>query len=293
MKPSRTRASSACGTSGTSPQFAGLTADTTKDAFRLERSPYADWELGYFSSLRDMADALIVIGGGNTTLASGLVVSAWKKPVLAAPHFGGKSEILYKFYNVAGSGDSVVAGMSGEWDAEQCVKQVLALVQAQRRSGWAEAARRRYFDAVTSAALPALGVCALVLTVSFILVAALAGGSDGKAYAPLARFVAILIGAGALGALSRKVLWRDKESRDLLSLVALGSLIGMAVGFIEITPRVANLVTSNGALNVGAPEYVTSFIIALVGSLALDTSFERLASRADPSPSAGRAAADG
>ena len=61
----------------------------------LKRSPHEDWEVGFYESIKNEADGVILIGGGSTTLVADIVAASWGKGLFATPHFHGKAETLY------------------------------------------------------------------------------------------------------------------------------------------------------------------------------------------------------
>ena len=64
---------------------------------------HTDWEIGFFQSLKQQADALFLIGGGNSALAAAMSCIAEEKPIYCVPCFGGAASVAWKYLSTAGS----------------------------------------------------------------------------------------------------------------------------------------------------------------------------------------------
>jgi hypothetical protein len=78
---------------GDETQFAEYAANDV--LFEMQRDRNKDWETSYYRSLRDV-DGVVLIGGGRSTLITGLIAMTLRIPVVAAQAYGGKAEEVWK-----------------------------------------------------------------------------------------------------------------------------------------------------------------------------------------------------
>lgn len=77
---------------GDETQFAEYAANEA--LFDPQRDRTKDWETSYYRSLRDV-DGVMLIGGGRSTLITGLIAMTLRIPVVAAQAYGGKAEEVW------------------------------------------------------------------------------------------------------------------------------------------------------------------------------------------------------
>ena len=70
------------------------------EVFDLQRDRTADWETSFYRSLRDV-DGVVLIGGGRSTLITGLIAVTLRIPLVAALAYGGKAEEVWKVLDSA------------------------------------------------------------------------------------------------------------------------------------------------------------------------------------------------
>ena len=108
------------------PQF-----EATKDdaCFDYAEDGHDDWEVGFYSSIRQ-ADALVLLGGGNSTLIAGVTVLPDQKPMLALKGLGGAAARVWEMLtpdNHVATGDHI--RMMGEaWKANSAGRLVQCLL---------------------------------------------------------------------------------------------------------------------------------------------------------------------
>jgi hypothetical protein len=87
--------------SGTGTKDPMIASREAYDQCRFEGipSPHDKWEVSFYRSLSS-ANAVILIGGGKSTLATGVVALAQRIPVYAVATFGGSSQTVWKAIEV-------------------------------------------------------------------------------------------------------------------------------------------------------------------------------------------------
>ena len=115
-----------------------------RELFDVRSDPSPDWEVSYYRSLVE-TQGILVMGGGRSTLATGLIALAFDIPVVAVASFGGNAEKVWasldRVRNEAVADD--VAAMADQWHDDSAARLVASVLgQGGRRAAKAEEKRR-------------------------------------------------------------------------------------------------------------------------------------------------------
>jgi hypothetical protein len=244
-----------------------------------------DWEASFYPSFADI-DALILIGGGQTTRIAGLLALGSKTPVLALAGLGGAA---YEIWSQLGANNNATVTrddlnvMANQmWTEKSAERSVDALVAQLRRKeelakqailGASEKRRKRV---LTLLAVLGSGLFVIVL---LALVESLTSGSLSRS------FLWMLFGtpaiAGASGAAIR-VLWDNWEQRavplelrPVTMTIALGFWASGVAGALFLLPQIWVLGSSLNPMQGGK---LAGFAvpIGLLAGLTLDKVFPKL-----------------
>lgn len=70
---------------------------TYSKVFIRHPDPDPDWEVGFFKSLRNNADGIIIIGGGSSAIAAGVHCISSNLPIFCVAKFGGAAKTIWKY----------------------------------------------------------------------------------------------------------------------------------------------------------------------------------------------------
>jgi hypothetical protein len=256
------------------------------DVFDHRLFPGDDWEAPFYRSLAEEegVDAVLLLGGGTSTLIAGQIAVARRLPILAVDAFGGSAEKIWS--QLAQASPDKKHYSWGQRTAADFVAQLKNECDA--RSARRNESRRREQILV---AIAAQRVQTAFATGAFIfLLAALFFGMVYTPSASLYPFVMYigLVSAGATGALIRLMLRGSGESDPRASLL-LGSIAGLVVGLAYLIPQWV------GAPGVLAPEaktvmatdkiqFASAVLVAISAGIGFDTVFSRLQKEAQNAP---------
>jgi hypothetical protein len=208
------------------PPFPEETARPKLFERRQERG--ADWEIAFYRSVAQ-ADGVILIGGGNETKISGLVVIGTRMPILTLAEFGGGAA---KVWGTLAAGEdlpnrneiNLMAEPWAEGAAAACVDALYA--QLQRRK------------ALVGAPKPIFAVIAAVLFLAALAIVPLVWGRN--AFEVWMLFFAPLLAGGA-GSSIRPMVDRLRGTQEmaptLLAAVVLGLIAGGIAGVLFVTAQ--------------------------------------------------------
>ena len=137
-------------------------AAQAQDVFHLYGNPSPDWEVPYYRSLAEV-QGILLIGGGRSTLATGLIAISFGIPIIPIAAFGGVTQKVWGEFvqhpNDARHGEVVALGE--QWRDQSAQKFVTCLVdQISRRAARIEqdrqAERRQSRRSVISLLITAL-----------------------------------------------------------------------------------------------------------------------------------------
>ncbi len=219
------------------------------NAIQLKQSHHNDWEIGFYESIKQEADGVVLLGGGTTTLVAGLVAASWGKALFTTPHFHGKAAMLYRWMHTNSSvvASSPVAGedidsMSQPWDPQACVESLRRQFSViESRKAQHENKQQHYssierrFERMQSAQRRAVAVAVAILAFVASMVAAIAIPTG---IADFVSFFLVLISGGALGS-SLNLLGTQRDSvLPISGTLAIGAGIGIIVGVVQVSPNI-------------------------------------------------------
>jgi len=248
------------------------------ELFEHRLFPGDDWEAPFYRSLAEEegVDAVLLLGGGTSTLIAGQIAVARRLPILAVDEFGGSAA---KIWNQLAQ-----ASLDKDFDswgtrpaaafAEQ-LKKECAAVAARRRE---ERRREQMFATITAQrqqTVYAAGAFVLLLATLFF---GMVYTPSPSAY-PFIMFAG-LISAGGTGALAR-LIFRGPVENDSRTSLLLGSITGFVVGLAYLIPQWV------GAPGVLAPkadtvlatdkiQFASAVLVAISAGVGFDAVFSRL-----------------
>ncbi|MFC5830026.1 hypothetical protein [Nonomuraea insulae] len=69
-----------------------------RELFDMQPDAAADWEVSFYRSIL-VADGVLLLGGGRSTLIAGLITLSRRIPIVAVAHFGGGGEKIWAYAN--------------------------------------------------------------------------------------------------------------------------------------------------------------------------------------------------
>ncbi len=257
----------------------------------LKRSHHDEWEIGFYESIKKEADAIVLLGGGATTLIAGLVAASWGKALFATPHYHGKAEMLYKWMHT--TSNSVASApiseedidlMSRPWSPENCVSSLQRQLDGIARRREREQSRADYQSWVEerlsqTQSSNRRSVAVVLMMMAFIASMAVAISLENGILDFIA-FFGVLVFGGALGA-SLSLLGTQRDSTlSSWSAAVVGAGIGVIVGVVQISPNITQFFPNAELSQVDMPLVFSSAVFALLGGLAFESSLQSLISRA-------------
>lgn len=246
--------------------------ETHPDAFDVRPDTSPDWEVSFYRSLAD-TDAVVVIGGGQSTLITGLIAIAYRLPVLAVAVFGGNArkvwETLAREKGWASSEE--ISAMAHDWRHESAARLVDALLAGLRRRKEEEQAREARLVAFRRRATVSSLVAAVLLLVAVATVPISWDWDPGSEGALTALMLAPLL-AGAAGSIIRVVTGagRDWTKTAVLGLAAGGiAFLLFIAAQLAATPEILDTDGSRRLLLFGLP-------MSFIAGLTFDVVYEKL-----------------
>jgi len=245
------------------------------EAFDIQPDPSGDWEVSFYRSLPS-ADGVLLVGGGRSTLVTGLIALTLRIPIIAAATFGGNAqkvwERLWNENNDATQED--VAAMAAGWQegaATLLVRSAVAQRDAREHRARDEERRARWESRRTRIGL-AVVVALLLLAVAGL---AVAWGSQLGTGPGIALLVLLPTLTGAAGALIRTVL---DAGRDWTRAAVLGAAAGLITGLLYVASQ---LIGAPDVLDAAAGAGVRRLLffvlpIGFVAGLTFDAIYPKL-----------------
>ncbi len=244
--------------------------------FDLRSDPSRDWEVSYYHSLAG-CDGVLLIGGGRSTLVTGLIALAMRLPVVALAAFGGNARKVWDHLATARGSDVTegdVAGMAEQWSDESAVE----LVENLERQRTARLRRER--DDTDRSRRESRRAAAGISTAAVLLVAAVGaltaawGWQPGTAGSILVLALAPALTGGA-GALVRTAL---DAGRDHVRAGVLGGAAGLITGLLYVASQ---LIGAPDVLQTGDAEAVRRLLffvlpLGFVAGLTFDAVYAKL-----------------
>jgi|SRR5215831_2840722 len=265
-------------------------ATTRKELFDSDHFPGQDWEAPFYRSLAEeqgfkgeRVDAVLLLGGANTTFIAGQIALARRLPTLAVNAFGGSAGRIWSQMAQASPGKHPAWGTRSAEDFVKQLKQECEEAATRRK----EARRREQLltNMIAQRQKTHYAAGAFVVLLAVLLL--------GMVYTrptsawPFVMFAG-LVSAGATGALIRMLLWEPGETDARRSLL-LGSVAGLVVGLAYLIPQwvgassvLTSVLTSkaDAVTQIDKIKLVSVVLVALSAGVGFDTVFSRLQSQA-------------
>ncbi len=222
--------------------FEGL--DIAPDVLDVRADPSGDWEVSFYRSLVD-SHGVLLVGGGYSTLVTGMLALALRIPTVAVATFGGKAarvwELLATERNDATEED--VAAMARSWDDASARRMVGALerqrVARSERLG-AESRDARAEGRRTRVALAAIGLLLLV-TLGLVAFVWSRPASDGLAIFAMLLVPTLAAAAGGLVRTSTDSGPGTATRPDWTRAGVLGAAAGLVTGLIYVASQLVGV----------------------------------------------------
>lgn len=250
------------------------------EVFDVRNDPGADWEVGFYRSLREV-DGVILVGGGRSTLVTGMICLAFGIPVYPVAWFGGASRKVWDTMNRSThhATPDEVSAMGAQWrpGSAQRLVEVLGAQRERRAEKQREEARSRRGATLRAGLGAATGMLLLLLGFATIPLTYAVESSTAV------NLTALIIGAlatGTSGAITRTVFERETHW-------ARTAVLGMSAGGIAFLLFVsAQLAASPDILAGEGVRRLLFFVLAVgyVSGFTFDAVYNRLKQTEPPVP---------
>jgi hypothetical protein len=133
------------------------------EGFTVRPEAAADWEVAFYRSLLS-ADGVLLIGGGRSTFAAGLIALSRRIAVAPVAAFGGAAQQIWRRMDGGGlASEEDIAVMAQPWRADSAASVASALLAQHRRRVAAEVASREAEASTRRRAAAGLVVSLLLL----------------------------------------------------------------------------------------------------------------------------------
>lgn len=242
------------------------------EAFDVRYESGDDWETSFYRSLREV-HGVVLIGGGRSTLITGMVCLAFGIPVAAVPCFGGASRKVWDTMNRVthhATADEV-SSMGAEWDSSAAPRLVRLLLAQQDRKNeqQRQESRFRRRAAWHSAIGITVGLLLLCLGLGMI---PLTYAVEASAFVNLTGLIVGALATGTSGAITRNAFDRGEH---WARTAALGMSAGAVAFLLFVSAQLAaspDILTGEGARRL-------LFFVLTVGFISgftFDAVYERL-----------------
>lgn len=245
-----------------------------RELFDVRADASLDWEVSYYRSLVE-TQGILLVGGGRSTLATGLIALAFDIPIVAVAAFGGSAQKVWaaldRVRNEATPED--VSAMAESWHDALSSRLVAAVAaQGQRKTAKADAVKRQERRQSKLAAL-SLSVAA------FLLLAGLGAIPLMYAWKPGTAGSLLLLCAGPLLFATSGAIIRNAFDEGLYWLRP--AVLGLAAGAISFLLFVAaQLATTPNTLDGSGARRLLFFVLPLgfIAGLTFDAVYAKLRS---------------
>jgi hypothetical protein len=258
-------------------------AEETNNAEIFEHRPFPgnDWEAPFYQSLAENegVDAAVFLRGAKSTLIAGQITLARRIPILAIADFGGAAGVISNQLATSKGCNqnhppltqknisTFVAQLKAECQTAT-TKQMQARVQEQNSD------ENRVKHKQVWAALIALVVLIIMVTTLWSWTIKL---TIPVAYPYI--IVGGLLGAGALGAMIRLIIWGDAKNDTSASLL-LGAVAGFIVGLTTLLPQwIGNkgmLIPTESNVHAILIQFIFVVVVAISAGVTFDKVYDDL-----------------
>jgi len=245
------------------------------ELFDVRADPSRDWEVSFYRSLTG-CDGVIVVGGGRSTLVTGLLALALRTPIVAIATFGGNATKLWEHLH-GERGDATeedIAEMATDWGENSARRLIQGLdrqrkARAERERGVSRQARKESWQTQISLTLAVLMLLGAVAALAIAW-----GWRPGSTGSVLVLALAPALAASG-GALIRTSL---DAGRDWGRAGVLGGAAGLITGLLYVASQ---LMGAPDVLETPDAEGVRRLLffvlpIGFVAGLTFDAVFAKL-----------------
>lgn len=252
-------------------------------AFRFQPDTSSDWEVSFYRSLAD-ADGVLMLGGGQSSLVTGIVALGYGKPIVSVASFGGNAQKVWRLLeheNRLADADDHRAMAPPVWNDGAAKAVVGALLnQHRRRQELAEERRRAQAAGERRRRREALVAIALVVLSTLVVSFGLRGLAPGSWSLYAVVLFAPLV-AGAAGA-TTKLVFEPETGRGAVVTVALGLAAGVISVLLFLTSQLA---AASELLDAGTPNATTharnlvlfAVVIGFIAGFTFESVYRKLA----------------
>ncbi|MFF7358193.1 MULTISPECIES: hypothetical protein [Streptomyces] len=245
---------------------------------RTVRDSSTEWEVSFYRTLLS-CDGVMLIGGGQSTRAAGVVAMSQRIPVLPVAAFGGGASLVWANLDKVRNDtlDEDISLLGGDWTETSAADLTACLLRQRDRR---LAARRREEEGLHRRVVrERLGLGVAVLFVLASLVALVLAGDPGPADG---RSLATLVSAPLLASMGGAIIRNsfEENARGLLAAVR-----GLGAGLVSVFLYVASqLLALPGLLDQLDVRRLLFFVIPLGFSsgFTFDLVYERLRNGGTP-----------
>jgi len=255
---------------GTAANFAE--AREHREVFDIHPDSSLDWKVSYYRSLVD-TQGILLVGGGRSTLITGLIALAFRIPLVAVACFGGNArkvwEALDRVRNDATQED--VSVMAADWHDTSASSLVTSLVSQQQRRMAAEELARQRERGHARRTIVSLAVAVLLLLLGLGTIPMAWASEPGTSWYLVALIVAPLFSA-TCGAIIRNTF---DQGRDWVKTALLGLVAG-AIAFLLFVA--AQLATTPELLDSPGARRLLFFVlpVGFIAGLTFDAVYSKL-----------------
>jgi hypothetical protein len=248
--------------------------------FNPKASAAETWHESFYGSLIREAQAVMVMGGGETATITGIVAMASKRPVMAVATFGGAARIIWRLlHRESYVSEEERTRMNQRWQASSAAGLVRDLKNQLRRNGRQPGARPWLSEDARN------GLLGAAMAVGAIVLCALANFSTIP-WSFAAAFFGTPLLAGGAGAAFRAA-WDGRSGGPApgsgIRAVTLGSFAGLIAAFtfalsqLTTNLRGKDIATAAAAQDSGLPLLtIFELVIALVGGFTAEMVVRKL-----------------
>ena len=277
---------------GEASDFKGL--ETHPELLDPHPDPSSDWEVSFYRSLVKV-DAVLLLGGGPSTLIAGHVALSISLPVLAIADFGGEANKIWRHLSskpalieeqdlramarwTSESPMACVASLRGQLDRAVMIKKEKDNELKELQEKAKQLAALRLSIASDSTKLRR----SLVFLITFIalLITGVSLPRTGMTYTII--FVVGLCTAGGLGATVRMLTPNAPQSRRWVDAV-LGVVVGLVLSLLYLIPQLIGdagfLVGGKVIEDAAKVQFISALIVAFLAGIGFDFALDQLLRR--------------
>lgn len=204
-----------------------------------------NWEVSFYRSLTEV-DGLLLLGGANSALITGVIADASRKPLVAVATFGGSAQNVWSLSmgQLASKDERRVMGLP-TWREDSAAKLVRSLGEQRLRLQKEEAERLLSEKLQEKRLRRQAGTAGLLVLTAVVLTAVGFFGAEAGHTLFGALFFGVPLLAGAAGSLARNLFEyvrgvSGQGSRSSLAVTVLGMIAGLIAAALFVLAQMAS-----------------------------------------------------